>query len=159
MGQTPFAKNLEVKHELKKEEKALAAEDKELNAILENPKNEGEFKGALEQSIALDKELYQHNMAKFKNTGNQEYLKEALKYTPRKREAYSELLDEDMSSTNRQAKASKKAQEAYAQRTFTLQDQMDTLAANKEYLSAKQRGQLSTIGHTLAKKGVIEYGE
>lgn len=158
-AQTPLYKEQAALTQEKKVGKILAEEDKALNKNIEEGRD---LVSTYERSKELDEELYRHNLSLYHKTGDKQYFDEALKYTPSRRKDYDELIAEErgtsLSGAQRQAAATQQAEASYSQRAFTLQNTMDTLNANKEYLSAKQRGQLSTISHTLAKKGVIEYG-
>lgn len=78
-------------------------------------------------------------------------LKPTAENVKRAEEIYGEREEEyaaDLKKRNEQA-----AMKAYTDRVITLENTLAALNERKDLLSAKQRGQLSTITHTIAKKG------
>lgn len=143
----------------KKVGKNLAAESKALEGIIEDPaSSENKLISSYERSKELDEELYQHNLSMYKNTGDKKYLNEALLYTPSQRKAYDELITVEKENMKNKQEGNVKKEEAaamksYTDRALTLENTLAALNERKDLLSAKQRGQLSTITHTVAKKG------
>lgn len=161
LSQTPAYKKQAEITSLKQEGKVLAQEDKALESNIEEGKD---LVSSYERSQELDKDLYQHNLALYHKTGEQKYFDEALKYTPSKRSAQDELIAEEKDATKltalkkakATAEATRAAEASYTTRGLTLEGMLTVLNDRKDVLSAKQRGQLSTIAHTLSKKGELK---
>lgn len=172
-AQTPLYKEKAALTQEKKVGERLRKEDEVLNKIIEDPSETstgvklspvGESDNlisAYERSKELDAELYAHNISMYRQTGDPKYHAAALQYTPSRRKDYDDLIAEERKSlagARKQAAATQQAQAAYSQRVITAQNMINTVDELKEYLSAKDRGHLTSTIHKLAKKGVIEYG-
>lgn len=154
-SQTPYYKQQAEVNALKAQSERLSKADETLNEAMENVDENTPNQQIISQyeiSKDLDKEIYANQMELYKQTGKEEYLTKAQKYTPAQRQNWDELIEE----ANQAAKAGQKAQTSYNNKTNVLRDTIDKVRENKEFLSAKQRGQLETMIHTLDKKGALK---
>lgn len=161
LSQTPYYKQQGQIKALKAESKRLGEADKTLTKQMEEVTPETPSSKVIAQyevSKNLDRDIYENQMALYKTTGKREYLEEAQKFTPAARENWDELIAAERAtrSATKAAQASQTAQGSMVTRELTLANTIDTVRANREYLSAKQRGQLETMIHTLDKKGALK---
>lgn len=152
--QTPeYKKRGEIK-ELQKEEGILTKEDEDLNTEIENPKEgyvgSNRLVSVYERNKDLDKELYENQLALYKQTGDKKYLEESFKYSPSQRKDWDYLIEEE--KKRRSELAGKSAVSNVSTKADTHRNQSNELKVRLDLLSAKERGQLTTMYNRQQKK-------
>lgn len=138
--QTPEYKKAKETTELKRQEGILTKESEALTKEIEEapnkPGTDPRLVSVYERSKDLDKELYENQLALYKQTGNEKYLEESFKYSPSQRKNWDELIEEER---NRKITANQ------TNKANTFRNQLEALAERRDILSAKERGQLKTM--------------